>query len=168
MFIILCRFDDAYRKGKRSFRDAKAETLINPTFLSIFDDMFYRLPFPTSLGLESVLKKNPVVQAGNAEFLASIRNELNEPRARTDFYNGFIKYLRDRRPTGPAAIVYASLDDRCSSPPPGQAGGEGGAGSTGGGGNNGGADESGLNTPQHPTWHLGLIIPDDLSCLTSG
>ena len=131
--------------------------------------MFYRLPFPTSIGLESVLKKNPVVQAGNAEFLASIRIELNEPRARIDFVNGFKNYLKDRRPTGPAAIVYASLDDRCSSPPPGQAVGEGGSGSMGGGGDNGGDNgDSGLNTPQHPTWHLGLIIPDDLSCLTSG
>ena len=129
MFIILCRFDDAYRKGKSSFRDAKAETLINPTFLSIFDDMFYRLPFPTSIGLESVLKKNPVVQAGNAEFLASIRNELNEPRARADFFNGWKKYLKDRQPAG-AAVVYASHQDRCSSPPPvpGQAVGGGGPG----------------------------------------
>ena len=168
MFIILCRFDDPYRKGKSSFKDAKVENLINPAFLSIFDDMFYRLPFPTALALESVLKKNPVILGSNAEFLASIRNELNEPRARADFLNGWKK---DRQPAGAAAVVYASHQDRCRSPPPvpGQAGGGGGSGSMGGGGDNGDADEhSGLNTPQHPTWHLGLIIPDDLSCLTSG
>ena len=168
MFIILCRFDDPYRKGRSSFKDAKVENLINPAFLSIFDDMFYRLPFPTALALESVLKKNPVILGSNAEFLASIRNELNEPRVRADVFNGWKKYLKDRQPAGAAAVVYASHQDRCSSPPPvpGQAVGGRVSGSTGEGSD--GGDESGLNTPQHPTWHLGLIIPDDLSCLTSG
>ena len=57
MIIILCRFEGPYRKGKSSFRDATPETLINPTFLAIFDDLFYRLPFQNAAVLETVLKK---------------------------------------------------------------------------------------------------------------
>ena len=93
MIIILCRFDGPYRKGKSSFKDAKTETLINPPFLAIFDDIFYRLPFPSALELEALLKKHPIILGSNAGFLASLRAELDVPRARAYFVNGWQKYI---------------------------------------------------------------------------
>ena len=93
MIIILCRFDGPYRKGKSSFKDAKTETLINPPFLAIFDDIFYRLQFPSAPELEALLKKHPIILGSNAGFLASIRAELDVPRARAYFVNGWQKYI---------------------------------------------------------------------------
>ncbi len=115
----MCRFDGQYRKG--ASQRPHPVLFINETSLAIFDDMFYRLPFPSASQLEQVLKKNPVIQARNAEYLASRRVELGEERAKQDFASGWKAYLlkRSLEVSAPAAkIVYASWQDRNRSPSP--------------------------------------------------
>jgi hypothetical protein len=93
--------------------------LINPKFLGIFDDMFYRLPFPNALELERILKRSDLILAGNAEFLSSIREDLDEERALGDFERGWKKYLAERvLPSAKTKIVYSSFAERNRSPTP--------------------------------------------------
>jgi hypothetical protein len=106
--IILCRFEGQYSKGDR--KGPEPLLLINPKFLGIFDDMFYRLPFPNALELERILKRSDLILAGNAEFLSSIREDLDEERALGDFERGWKKYLAERvLPSAKAKIVYSSF-----------------------------------------------------------
>jgi hypothetical protein len=99
MTIILCRFEGPYRQGDQ--RGPHQHRLINPTFLRIFDDMLYRLPFPNALHLERILKRNEVLLAGNAEFLSSIRSELHDDRALVDFERGWKRFWRNSCPQVP-------------------------------------------------------------------
>ena len=128
MIIILCRFDGLRRKGGSKF--PRGVTLINPEFLSIFDDMFYRLPFPHGQQLEQLLKKNPLILAKDREYRSSVRAELEEPRAFADFASCFKAYLKNRSPATAATsqIVFSSFADRCRTPPPDSGSGGGSAG----------------------------------------
>jgi len=162
MIIILCRFDGLRRKGGSKY--PRAISLINPDFLSIFDDMFYRLPFPHGLHLEQLLKKSPLIQAKDLEFRSSVRAELDLPRACADFASGFKAYLKSRSPATAATIVYASFTDRNRSPtpPPGTGAVRGSDDGEEEGGQRGGQEgdeeeKEGPHTPQHPMWHLGLL-----------
>ncbi len=132
--IILCRYDGPYNKGDR--KGPQPLLLINPKFFGIFDDMFYRLPFPTALELERLLKRNEVILAGNAEFLSSMRAKLEEERALGDFERGWKNYLAERLPPSARTkiVYYSSFAERNRSPTPetdgatatGSAGGVGG------------------------------------------
>ena len=94
--------------------------------------MFYRLPFPNALELERILKRSDLILAGNAEFLSSIRADLDEERALGDFERGWKKYLAERVvPSAKAKIVYSSFAERNRSPTPET---DGATGSAGGGG----------------------------------
>ncbi len=156
--IILCRYDGPYSKGDR--KGHQPLRLINSKFLGIFDDMFYRLPFPNALELERMLKRNEVILAGNEEFLSSMRAELDEERALGDFERGWKKYLAERvPPSAKTKIVYSSFAERNRSLTPET---DGATGSAGGGGAGEAANEEsaeGLLPPMHdPVWHLGSII----------
>jgi hypothetical protein len=163
LIIILCRFDGLRRKGGSKF--PRGISLINPDFLSIFDDMFYRLPFPHALHLEQLLKKSPLIQAKDLEFRSSVRAELDLPRAWADFASGFKAYLKNRSPATAATIVYASFTDRNRSPTPPPGSGAVRGSDEGGEGDGEEEDEEegdeeekeGPHTPQHPMWHLGLL-----------
>ncbi len=90
MTIILYRFKGPYHQG--DLRDPQPYLLINPTFLRILDDMFYRVLFSKALQLELLLKKNALFNAANAEFLASIREKLDDSRAVVDFGHEKVSY----------------------------------------------------------------------------
>ena len=140
MIIILCRFDGLRRKGGSKF--PRGVTLINADFLSIFDDMFYRLPFPNGQQLEQLLKRNPIILAKDQEYRSSVRGELDEPRAFADFWRGFKAYLKNRSPVSAAKsrIVFSSFADRCHTPPPETGSGGGSAVGTSNGEENGEGD----------------------------
>ena len=158
MTIILCRYEGPYRQGDR--KGPEPVRLINPKFLGIFDDMFYRLPFPNALELERILKRSDLILAGNAEFLSSIRAELDEERALGDFERGWKKYLAERVvPSAKAKIVYSSFAERNRSPTPETDGATGSAGGGGAGEADDGESAEGLLPPTHaPVWHVGSII----------
>jgi hypothetical protein len=120
MTIILCRFESLYHQGER--RGPHPHLLINPTFLRkvrIFDYMCYRLPFTNALQLERMLKRNELLLEGNAEFLSSIRSDIDNNRALVEFERGWKKFLAERLPPiAKTKIVYSSFADRNRSPSP--------------------------------------------------
>ncbi len=127
MTIILCRYKGPYSKGDR--KGPQPLLLIKSKFLGIFDDIFYRLPFPNALELERLLKRSEVILAGNGVFLSSIRAELDEERALGDFERGWKKYLAERvLPSAKTKILYSSFAERNRSPTPETDGATGSAG----------------------------------------
>jgi hypothetical protein len=70
--------------------------VINAEVLSCLDDMFYRLPFPTQMELEKLIKDAQGVTQ-MSDFRAEIREDLNEPRALKDFESGWDKYWNETK-----------------------------------------------------------------------
>ena len=131
------------RKGGSKF--PRGITLINSEFISIFDDMFYRLPFPNDQQLEQLLKRNPIILAKDQEYRSSLRAELIVPRAFADFADGFKAYLKSQSPaiSTKSQIVFSSFSDRCRTPPPETGAGGGSAGGTSEGEEHGNDDGKG-------------------------
>jgi hypothetical protein len=65
--------------------------VINAAVLSCLDDMFYRLPFPSQTELEKLIK-DAQGEAQMIEFRATLREDLNNPRALKEFESGWDKY----------------------------------------------------------------------------
>ena len=58
--------------------------VINAAVLSCLDDMFYRIPFPLQTELERLIK-DAQDETQMSEFRATIREDLNNPRALKEF-----------------------------------------------------------------------------------
>ena len=58
--------------------------------------MFYRLPFPSQMDLEKLIKDAQGVTQ-MSDFRAEIREDLNEPRALKDFESGWDKYWNETK-----------------------------------------------------------------------
>ena len=94
--------------------------VIDAAVLSCLDDMYYRLPFPTQTELEKLIKD---VQGDTemSEFRATIREDLNNPRALKEFESGWDKYWAETRSQQQAAASRAqsgSVRDRLRSESP--------------------------------------------------
>jgi hypothetical protein len=70
-----------------------ATPLLNPISLQVFDDMFFRLPFPDIQRMDKLLEiKNVVGEI--AEFLRDMRSDFQDPRIMSDFRDGWLGYLQ--------------------------------------------------------------------------
>ena len=101
--------------------------VINPDVLSLLDNLFYRLPFPIQTELEKLIKD---VQGDTEmiEFRATIREDLNNPRALKEFESGWDKYWVETRSQQQAAASRAqsgSMRDRVRSESPTAPSGDG-------------------------------------------
>ncbi len=100
--------------------------LINPVVLSCINDMFYRLPFPSSDELERFIKAaGPAADTNMIEF-QGLREELNGQRALDDFAKGWAKYWMETQPqTSPGSTFVGesrSYAEKNRSPSPSETG----------------------------------------------
>jgi hypothetical protein len=65
--------------------------VIGAAVLSCLDDMYYRLPFPSQTELEKLIK-DAQGETQMIEFRATLREDLNNPRALKEFESGWDKY----------------------------------------------------------------------------
>jgi hypothetical protein len=103
--------------------------LINSVVLSCIDDMFYRLPFPSSDELERLIKAaGPAAETNMMEFRQRLREELNEQRALDDFAKGWARYWKEMKPQAlPGSTVVGesrTWAERNRSPTPSEQGEE--------------------------------------------
>jgi hypothetical protein len=71
--------------------------VINSTVLSCIDDMFYRLTFPNSTDLETLIK-DAKCEASMMEFRHGLKQELEGTDAIRDSETGWDKYWRETQP----------------------------------------------------------------------
>jgi hypothetical protein len=100
--------------------------LTNSVVLFCIDDMFYRLPFPSSDELERLIKAaGPAAETNMMEFRQRLREELNEQRALDDFAKGWARYWKETKPqTLPGSTVVGesrTWAERNRSPSPNEA-----------------------------------------------
>ena len=67
--------------------------LLNPVSLQVFDDMFFRLPFPDIQRMDKLLERKQVV-GEIAQFLKDMRSDFEDPRVMTDFRDGWMAFLQ--------------------------------------------------------------------------
>jgi len=130
--------------------------VINAAVLSCLDDMFYRLPFPIQTELEKLIQD---VQGDSQmiEFRATIREDLNNPRALKEFESGWDKYWGETRSQQQAAASRAqsgSVRDRLRSESPTTPATPTGSGN----GDGDGADKSAASSEQVQR-RLSLLLP---------
>ena len=112
--------------------------VINPDVLSLLDNLFYRLPFPSLDDLEKLIKADNGESAMH-EFRTGLRANLDEPRALKDFERGWERYWKE---TGSQSASQheqpKSFQSRTKSPSPVP---EGSGNSEGGSDGDSGADD---------------------------
>ena len=82
--------------SKQNMRDPQlapiGRLLLNKDSLQVFDDMFFRLPFPDIQRMDKLLERKNLV-GEIAQFLKDIRSDFDDPRILTDFRDGWMAYL---------------------------------------------------------------------------
>jgi hypothetical protein len=130
--------------------------VINAEVLSCLDDMFYRLPFPSQLELEKLIKDAQGVTQ-MSDFRAEIRQDLNEPRALKDFESGWDKYWNETKSQKRATSKgqpSKSIRDRIRKATPAtleDTSGDGGDGENG--------EDRSLSQPDKVPRRLSLLLP---------